>query len=457
MFPSTNGMKMNTEKILSLVRQYDMLPPGSRVLCAVSGGADSVCLLHFLSCMPGISVMAAHFNHCLRGGESDRDELFTKSLAESLHILFAAGRGDVAGYAALHGMGTEEAARRLRYEFLEKTASELGCDKIATAHNANDNAETVVMSLARGAGLRGMCGIPPVRGRLIRPLLNVTRSEIESYLEQNGLGHVEDSTNASDDYARNRVRHHVLPVLESINSSAIMNISRSCENARRAMAMTESMAEKFIRENENNGELPVSLVRELPETVQAEVFAKMCPETLSEKHISALRGICRDGVTHASADVHGLRVTRERERLIFAEADERKIVDAELEPGTETVIKGTKLAVKCEFIANCDEINNSFNTFCFKSESICGKILVTSRREGDEIRLAGRGCTKSLKKLMTEAKTPTGERSAIPVFRDEEKIVAVYGFGMAERCLAVPGDNVIKITVRRTDGRSIND
>ena len=207
-----------------------LLPPGGGVLCAVSGGADSVyllCRLCELRESLGLRVWAAHYNHCLRGAESDRDEAFVRALCAGLGVEAYSGRGDVAAFARENGLGTEDAARRLRYGFLEQTADALGADAIATAHTADDNAETMLLNLARGAGLRGLCGIPPRRGRVIRPILGVTRAEIDAYLELKGVGHVEDSTNAGDDYARNRIRHHAVPALRSVNPEFSRAASRA--------------------------------------------------------------------------------------------------------------------------------------------------------------------------------------------------------------------------------------
>ena len=198
---------MIREKFLALAGQYAMLPAGCRVLCACSGGADSTALLHLLCSMPRVTVVCAHFNHRLRGAESDRDEAFVRSMCERLGVDCVCGGEDVAAAAAARGAGIEETARALRYAFLEETAVKCGCDRIATAHHAEDNAETVLMNLVRGSGLRGLCGIPPVRDGVIRPLLNATRKEILEYLAENGLSYVDDSTNELDDCARNRIRH----------------------------------------------------------------------------------------------------------------------------------------------------------------------------------------------------------------------------------------------------------
>ncbi|MBQ9858545.1 MAG: tRNA lysidine(34) synthetase TilS, partial [Oscillospiraceae bacterium] len=172
---------MQLNKVIEFIEKNSMISKGDTVLAAVSGGADSVCMLHILlelSKEHNFTVCAAHFNHTLRGEEADRDEAFVKELCTSLGVPFYAGRGDVAAFAKEQGKSTEEAARIMRYDFLHKTASETGAAKIATAHNADDNAETVILNLARGTGLAGLRGIPPVRDNIIRPILCLTREDV---------------------------------------------------------------------------------------------------------------------------------------------------------------------------------------------------------------------------------------------------------------------------------------
>ena len=190
--------------------KYDMLPgEGGSVLCALSGGADSMALLTVLERLAkerGFTLYAAHFNHQLRGEESQRDEDFVTDWCQKRGIQLEVGRGDVAKQAEEEGKGVEETARAMRYGFLTEAARTLEADKIATAHNADDNAETLLLHLVRGTGLDGLTGIPPVRGILIRPLLATPRQQIEAWLTQEGIPHVEDSSNQTDAYARNRLR-----------------------------------------------------------------------------------------------------------------------------------------------------------------------------------------------------------------------------------------------------------
>lgn len=448
---------MNFDSFELFVKKYDMLPAGSKVLCAVSGGADSVCLLHLLHARKDISVVCAHFNHRLRREESDRDEAFVRRLCEGLKVECVAGSGDVAAYAAEQGLGTEEAARTLRYEFLFDAAEKCGANRIATAHNAEDNAETVLLNLARGAGLKGLCGIPPVRGVIVRPLLHTTRDEILEYLSQNGLAHVEDSTNSQDGYSRNRIRHHVLPVLKEQNEAAVMNIARAAELLREDENYLSAQAESFVMAKlGGKNSLPVPELLELPKPVEMRVFRLMCGPSLSSGHAKGLHMLCASGDVHASADVPGMRVSRELDRLVFGQSEPAPLPEREIVLDSVTEIPEAGVKIICEQIKNCGEINKSFNTFYFKSESICDRILLASRKDGAKVRLDGRGCTKSLKKLFREAGMTLTERLATPVLYDGMGVIAVYGFGVAERCRAVPGDNIIKIEVLLQDERGKN-
>ena len=215
-----------THKALSTCEKYKLLEDGGTVLVALSGGADSTALLHFLYSVKekyNLTILAAHLNHGIRGEEADRDERFCKILCEKYNIPFYSKTLDIPALSKQRGVSEELCGRDERYAFLG-TLAEAHNARIATAHNADDNAETLIFNLARGSSLRGAAGIPPKRGRIIRPLIEVTRAQIEEYCAENGLDFVTDSTNLGDEYTRNKIRHHVIPVLRELKVSDYLDI-----------------------------------------------------------------------------------------------------------------------------------------------------------------------------------------------------------------------------------------
>ena len=302
-----------------LIQHYAMLPQGSRILCAVSGGADSMCLLHWLNELReayGFALFAAHFEHGLRGEESLRDAEFTAEQCRRLGISCSVGHGNVSAYAEQQHLGTEDAARTLRYRFLEETADRLNCDRIATAHNLNDNAETVLMNLCRGAGTRGLAGIPPVRGRLIRPLLQTSREEIEEYLTQHSIPHIEDSSNGTDSYTRNRIRHQMIPLLIRENPSFLKAIGRTTEILREDDACLCREAEVFLHTYENNGTIPAKHLMELEPAVAVRVIRLLCGSGVSLERAQALLAFAK-GTERGVLEIPGRKIRREHGLLYF--------------------------------------------------------------------------------------------------------------------------------------------
>ena len=423
-----------------------LLPVSGTVLCAVSGGADSVYLLHRLL-ESGVQVECAHFNHCLRGAESDRDEAFVRALCEGLGVRARFGRGDVAAYAAEAGLGTEEAARRLRYAFLDRAADEAGAAAIATAHTADDNAETMLLNLARGAGLKGLCGIPERRGRIIRPILDTTRREIESWLAERGIAHVEDSTNLLDEYSRNRLRHRAVPALASVNPGFVRAASRTARLLRRDEEFLEGLAREFLGKHTDG--IPCAQLLELPLPVSTRALRLASGSALTEQQVEAALELA-GGAGLGYLSLPGTRLRRERGRLFFeAPSEPEALPSRELALDGETQLPEYGLRLSCRRVERAGEIHSSLNTFFFKCENICGTITCTPKRDGDRIRLEGRGCTKKLKDLFAERGLSLEERRRAAVLRDEKGPIAVAGFGTAERVRPGPDDAAFVVSVRK--------
>lgn len=436
--------------ITEFLRRYELLPAGSRVLCAVSGGADSMCLVHWLWSRRealGIRVLAAHYEHGLRGEESLRDAAFVENWCRERGIECAVAHGDAAAYAREKRLSVEEAARELRYAFLERTAEELGCTHIATAHNADDNAETMLFHLCRGSGTAGLRGIPPVRGKIIRPLLGCTRAQVEAYLQENQIPHVEDSSNLSDEYSRNRIRHRVMPVLRDLNPAFAQAAGRTAELLRQDEECLDALTGDFLQKHWDGESLPAQALAALPRAIASRALRKLCGAELSMVHVEAALALA-EGSGLKYADLPGRRIRREQGRLYFSDREERPAAPCfAIGPGQRLELRSAGLAVEAEISEYRREINDLFKTYCFKYESICGNILCTGRRPGDKLRPKGRGCTKSLKSLFLEAGLTQAQRDATLVFRDGAGILAVEGLAIAERAAPVLGERVLKISI----------
>jgi len=413
-------------KMAAFLRRYRMVSPGDRVICALSGGADSVALLfglYLLKDTLDITLEAAHFNHHLRGEESDRDEEFVRTLCDRYDIPLHLGSGQVTAGKK----GLEAAAREARYAFLRSLPG-----RIATAHTADDNAETVLLHLVRGTGLKGLGGIMPVSGNVIRPMLTITRSEVETFLEEWCLTHIEDSSNETDLFLRNRLRHHVMPVLKGENPKLAENLS--------AMALRLRLDEEYLSSQADSEILPVvESLKAMHPAIRSrylERFAKACGVREPEQtHIAALEALLHSRNPSAKVSFPGgVTIGRVYDRLEKLE-QKQPLQEVQL-PCPGEVTYGA-------FRVSCypsEEITNTSDTFTLVPQ---GAIFLRCRQEGDRIQLPGG--SKSLKKLFIDRKIPASIRMEIPVLADEQGILGVYGIGADERRKAI---NLPAVTVR---------
>jgi len=397
-------------KLLSFLREQEMLKSGDTVICAVSGGADSVALLfafYLLKEKLNITLQAAHFNHHLRGAESDRDEAFVRQLCDRYDIPLHLGGAEITPGKK----GLEAAARDARYAFLRSLPG-----KIATAHTADDNAETVLMHIVRGTGLKGLGGITPIHGNVIRPMLRITRQNVEEFLEEWCLSHIEDSSNDTDAFLRNRIRHHVMPLLMQENPKIPENLSQMALRLRRDEEYLSAEADyEILPTVENLKTMPMALRNRMLETFLKESGVRE-PE---DAHIALAESLLFSEKPSARASFPGgVTIAREYDRLISlaqSEALEERVLPC---PGT-VLLPG--LRVTCEPAV---ESINTPDTF-----TVCpvGEIRLRARKSGDTIRLSGG--SKSLKKLFIDRKIPAAQRQQIPVVCDDAGILGVYTIG----------------------------
>ena len=486
------------QKVLRFMRNKHMTDRGDGVLAAVSGGADSVCLLLLLNGMAaelGIRVFAFHMNHGIRGEEADRDEQFVGELCKQLEIPLTVAHEKVEIYAEEHGLSGEEAGRILRYRHLEETAERYQCAKIAVAHHEDDDAETVLLNLFRGSGLAGLSGIRPVRGKIIRPLLCVSRKEIEEYLKEQGFSWCEDSTNRENDYTRNKIRNELLPwVKENINSRAAEHILAASELAAQADVYFEMEAERILEEScskrreeakqpisQNAGEadgkepgtgqgsrvaenemkmytkISTNLFDAQPEILKTYIVRRMVlnaagkAKDITERHIRAVMKLTGPGGGYSVNLPYGLQAVRGYETLKIVQGQERRSAVESSDPGQKWKNEGSfekeirlrtdldetfrvgPASIRLHAIPRKKEpeIPKNQYTKWFDYDKINVGLSIRYRKNGDYLTLSGGG-KKKLRRFMIDEKIPEDERDRIPVLADGDHVLWVVGYRISD-------------------------
>ena len=383
-------------KLEAFLREYHMISRGDSVICAVSGGADSMALLwgmYLLKEKLDIELSAAHFNHHLRGEESNRDEAFVRNFCDGYGIPLYLGSEEVVPGKK----GLEAAARDARYAFLRKLPG-----KVATAHTADDNAETVLMHLVRGTGLKGLGAISPISGNVIRPMLGITRTEVEAFLSEYHVEHITDSSNETDAFLRNRLRHHVMPLLTEENPKLAENLSAMALRLREDESALSSLAESIpLRVSELRQEMPAVRARVLEQFLKKSGVKE--PEA---SHLELVESLVFSDNPSARGDFPGgITIGRNYDTL--------EVLDTETVPLPQIV---------------CTPATEIINTPEVFTVNPVGTVRVRSRQAGDTMRLSGG--SKSLKKLFIDRKIPAARREDIPIICDDAGILGVYGIGV---------------------------
>ena len=383
-------------KLRAFSKEHNLISKGDAIVCAVSGGADSIALLWALYLLKeewDLILSAAHFNHHLRGAESDRDEQFVRDFCSGYGIPLHVGSGQVVPGEK----GLEAAARDARYAFLQTLPG-----KIATAHTADDNAETVLMHLIRGTGLKGLGGISPARNNLIRPMLHVTRAEVEAFLAEYAVDYIHDSSNSTDEFLRNRLRHHVMPLLKAENPKLSQNLS--------AMALRLREDEQALSDLSRLEQPEVEKLRAMAPAVRTRALEDFLKSS----------GVREPEATHI----------RLLESLVFSDNPSARANF----PGGITIGRNYGLLeVISEMPASavqfaCTPATEIVNTATVFTVVPVGNVFIRSRQSGDAIRLPGG--TKSIKKLFIDRKIPATQRDQIPILCDDAGILGIPGISV---------------------------
>lgn len=423
---------MNKEDVLSVIKKYNMLENCDRIVVGLSGGADSVCLLSVLNSLKaeyGFSLVAAHINHGIRGAEAQRDEESCKRLCESLDVPLEILHADIPTLSKQQGIGEEECGRIVRYDFFRSLAGERG--KIATAHNLNDNAETLLLNLVRGAGSKGACGIPPVRDNIIRPLIETDRKSIETYCEENELQYVTDSTNLECEYSRNKIRIKVLPTLCEINQNAVGALSGFASRMREQEAFLESVVNEKYAQCVKNSEFYEAEFSALDIFLKKRIAGRFLSELshgeVEAKHIDDFLRFVGSGKALVTASATEI-VSRDGKIFKKPEQAEQFSVDFSLDD-KKVNLPFCEISVEKYDTKDLQNLNKAILDNLIDCDKISNTLILRSRKDGDKFTFSKRRVTKTVKKLFNEDKIPPEVRNRMVILDSDGEVVWLRGYG----------------------------
>jgi len=469
------------ERVRRAIERDRLLPPGCRVLAAVSGGADSVAMLLLLRQLApecGFAVAGiAHFNHRLRGSESDGDELFCRELAARLGIPVEVGSADVAALARDGQVSIEVAARRARYAWFGDVANRLGAQHVATGHTRDDQAETFLLRVLRGAGSSGLAGIQPARGIFVRPLLDVRRQDLVAWLDEAGERYRDDSSNRDLAIPRNWIRHQLLPLLEEhLNADMTAVLSRQALVLRDESALLGQMAEQGRLAVESSvdgggialdvarlGALPVAVARRVVRTALLRVNDS---RFLGFDHVEQVLDLAAGSRFGVAADLPGIRVERNPSAVVLSRRESRG-PDAPVSFSYSLPVPGRLVIPECGCVIETTEAGagtsqvvrdkgvNARNEAVVDSEAAVGGLWVRSRLPGDSVRPLGLGGRKKLQDVLVDLKVSRALRDRVPVVVDcRGRIVWVAGYVTGDEARVTDRTQTVVILKLRRLGES---
>ncbi|WML36309.1 tRNA lysidine(34) synthetase TilS [Clostridium sp. OS1-26] len=439
------------ETTLKTIKENNMFEKGDKVIVAVSGGPDSICLLHILNVLKEqlqITLYAAHINHCLRGKESDEDEKYVEKFCESLNIEFRSKRVDINELVRKRNISSETAGREARYTFFYELKSKFGAQKIAIAHNANDQAETVLMRIMRGTGMEGLIGIRPVRDNIfVRPLINCSRESIEKYCEDNNINPRIDKTNLEPIYARNKVRLKLMPYIkENFNEDIVTTLNRLASTIRVDNDYLEMIVkEKYKKYCDDNKEKVIiskeafleheSIITRIIRLALYNVAGNLY--NFEKIHIYDVIDIQKNATGKMLTLPNKIHIQNNYGDISVYKKKEQNIKNDDIEYTLHNglnKIKDFNLRVTLELIDKTDNLFLKQEDFVryFDYNKIKGDIIIRCRKDGDRFTPLGMKGSKKLKDLFIDLKVPKDERDRISLICFGGEIAWVAGYRVSE-------------------------
>lgn len=420
---------MILDTIKETIFRYNLIDGGKSILIGLSGGGDSVCLTHTLFSLctdMGIKLYTAHLNHGIRGQEAERDEHFAMEFSNALGITCFTEHVNIPEIAKNSGESEETAGRRIRYEFFNRLCKAHNIDFIATAHNRNDNAETLLMNFMRGSSLNGLCGIPYKRGNIIRPLLDVTRDEIEKYCADNLLTYMTDSTNLENDYTRNKIRNILIPLIKNeFNTNFINTVSDNAALIKDDNDYIENAAAEKYAQIVKNNSISISEFISCDIALQRRIIRLMLKSVYEDIHDIPAKYI--SDIIDLAYKQSGSRLDLRDDVAAYKEYD-KIFIAKKIQSGEE--FEYTLEIDKSVFIKELNKtVTVSRVSKRMRDGSVYlsgeGTVIIRNRRSGDKFHPYGMNGTKKLKQFFTDKKIPLSQRSKIPIILMNGKIAAV--------------------------------
>lgn len=449
-------MHTDFEKIVTeTIEKYDMLEETELVVVGFSGGADSVSLLYFLNDFiknsnRNIEIIAVHVNHGLRGKEADRDENFAKEFCKNLGINLIVVHEDVKSLVLKNKISTEEAGRNVRYEAFKKYSAGAR-SKIAVAHTLSDSCETMLFNLIRGTGPKGLCGIPSTRDNIIRPLISVTRAQVEDYCREKHLKYIHDSTNFGLDYTRNKIRLGIIPLIKEINANFEESAKRLISIISESEDFLDATAEKALSESYDGKSYDISCIESLANAVKSRVARKILStyfnKPVENKHVNLLLNIIknRSGAVNISEN---LKIVCDDKKLFIKESERKKLLfwKKKMQIGKNFLTNiNSNVIIKIipidEFL-KMDKPKQKNNIWFIDYDSLPKECYFRPRQDGDKFKFKSRGITKCFKKIFNELKIPVEERSKIPILSSEDAVIWA-------KCVGVSKDYIPKRSCKK--------